>query len=1075
MLFNDSCENDEDSQQEMEGILQKKNRIGHYQNRYFKTHLNKLYYYTGGKISSDNNENPTSIFDISEMSEIIRKGSRLIQLQFYSGDKFKLDLQSSSATLCNEWVQFLLAKRSLYSTSELLEELDASTTFKTKTFGTLMLLHERDRNNYIMSNLNENFQSAADELSVNTRRNDPFIIITGARKCIEEFVRVCEECQLEINSRNPKLIAHCKNYMFKYSNILKGRLMLELSYFLELGLRNLSDLGEKSICASISMMERINELRKYSFIPCEFLSTLNNSLFCSGDLISALLNISIERCDLWFQDILASPISSRSNKLLEIKSIVSDVVKRLEFPINEHILQKDIINKVITTMLLNFSDQFTDCFDISSYDDSNLVKHIKVCHTMIESLPLIVFSTNTYCKELTSNNIEETVELISLPPAVMDAMLNAFNTHARDAVLMSVENIQPTMLPLLELMFNEKHNGWLGGAACSAYIDRLNRWLIQFLSEVPAIYKNLVSAEASLLIIKLFLQKLILCFKVNKKFKLSQIGMEQLDMDLQSIYDWCKLNSNIEDINEELIIISSIREFFYSPGELLIKRYAFCIQNFGLKYSLHSYDLLRLCMKLRVDLIPKTRKIHLGLCAEFLLQFQELASNDLSIYNGTCSKNQKKFRSRNTTHLFDVLSPQASLYHCTGSSWKLEKLVDPLSVRVYVSQIATETLSVMKHASRVKLEISSIPSIPIEVSSTVVIPYPINTLNDTNDSFVSSVTELITRPLSRRLSAKKKSISKIDESEPTVPPTKPRRTSIHFIISNDTTNTSSTGSDSLNTTNSSISPTLLVEELQQEEDTQTKALRALLEQAKIDAAKFDTFVDYNKSILNEAIDIENNIKSSQKPVLICEHITNAPISTPIVNNNTSLEEVATNPFDNDHDDEVATNNEKNKEKAEDLLNNPFTDSVDEDKDHPQYAAPPIPQYGPTLTPSSSINSLEINKDCTYLPISHSFRDNYINEKKESIEEEKDYIDEMVEIEDDYDVGFDDENEEIKDKLVEDDNNVGYDDDDYEKEETIDERLEDYCDDSFEIDDSDSTSVIIKSLEVRYNKVFEENV
>jgi hypothetical protein len=968
MISTNDYDNDEDNQQEMEGILQKKNRIGHYQNRYFKTHLNKLVYYTGGKISSDNNENPTSIFDISEMSEITRKGSRLIQLQFYSGDKFKLDLQSSSATLCNEWVQFLLAKRSLYSTSELLEELDSSTTFKTNTFGTLMLLHERDRNNYILSNLNENFESAADELSVNTRRNDPLVVITGARKCIEEFVRVCEECHLEINSRNPKLIAHCKNYMFKYSNILKGRLMLELSYFLELGLRNVSDLGEKAICASISLMERVNELRKYSFIPSEFLNTLNNSLFGSGDLISVLLNLSIERCDLWFQELLASPISTRSNKLLDIESIVAEVVKRLEFPINEHILQNDIIKKVITTMFLNFSDQFTDSFDITAYDDSALVTHIKICHTLIERLPLFAFSTNTSCKVLSSHNKQESVqEIISLPPAVLDAMLHSCSMHARTAILISVENIEPTMLPLLELMFNEKQNGWLGGSACSAYIDRMNRWLSQFLSEVPVVYKNLIAAEASLLIIKLFLQRLILSFKVNKKFKLSQVGMEQLDMDLQSIYDWCKLNSNTEDINEELIILTSIREFFYSPGEVLIKRYAYCIENFGLKYSLHSYDLLRLCMKLRIDLVPKIRKIHLGLCAEFLLQFQELASNDVSISNGTCRKNHKKFRSGNTTHLFDILTPYTGHYHCTGSSWKLEQLVDPLSVRVYVSQIATDTLAVMKHSGRIRLEESSIPAISVQESDKVVIPYPICTSVDINSTIISSVTELITRPISKRLSSSRRNSNssvKIDESEPAAPPTKPRRTSIAKIVSNENTkSTSSTGGiDSPNTTNSISPPILLVEELQQQEESQTKALKALLEQAKIDAEKFETFLEDNKDIINGA---KGNIDEG---------------------------------------------------KTEEL-----------------------PQYSPPLIPSSPTNPFEEdNNDC-------------IIEKKESIDEEEKEEEEKEE-----------EEKEEEEKEEE------------EKEEVIDEIIEDYGDDSFEVDDSDSIKVM-KSLEDRYVKVFEENV
>lgn len=112
-----------------------------------------------------------------------------------------------------EWVEFLLAKKSLYSIDELLVDLSKQRiSFKTKTFQSLMILREKDQNRFILDRLEEYFKVAADESLSGRNRLKPnsHSIIQSARKAILEFKATCKECFLEINCRNPKVIAHCR-------------------------------------------------------------------------------------------------------------------------------------------------------------------------------------------------------------------------------------------------------------------------------------------------------------------------------------------------------------------------------------------------------------------------------------------------------------------------------------------------------------------------------------------------------------------------------------------------------------------------------------------------------------------------------------------------------------------------------------------------------------------------------------------------------------------------------------------------------------------------------------------------
>jgi hypothetical protein len=73
-----------------------------------------------------------------------------------------------------------------------------------------MLLSERDRSQWIEDRLNDVFEAAADEARTKMLRSDPMWVIGAARVCIEELLVTCDECSLEMESRNPKVMAHCR-------------------------------------------------------------------------------------------------------------------------------------------------------------------------------------------------------------------------------------------------------------------------------------------------------------------------------------------------------------------------------------------------------------------------------------------------------------------------------------------------------------------------------------------------------------------------------------------------------------------------------------------------------------------------------------------------------------------------------------------------------------------------------------------------------------------------------------------------------------------------------------------------
>jgi hypothetical protein len=146
---------------EFEAYVQKKNTKGYYQNRYFQTRGTLLQYWNDHH-SKESGSDASATFDIKDITHIDRQPGRYVTLRFTS-NRFVLDLRCASDEQCSLLIETLHAKQALYSITELLVELDSGTEFMTKTFRQLMVLTEREQSQWVVSRLDDYFETADED------------------------------------------------------------------------------------------------------------------------------------------------------------------------------------------------------------------------------------------------------------------------------------------------------------------------------------------------------------------------------------------------------------------------------------------------------------------------------------------------------------------------------------------------------------------------------------------------------------------------------------------------------------------------------------------------------------------------------------------------------------------------------------------------------------------------------------------------------------------------------------------------------------------------------------------------
>lgn len=195
---------------EKSGYLLKKTSKGLWVNRYFVTERNILSYWHDQN-SFEQHDNPSEKYDIAEIKNVERTSNRGLVVNFLNSSKFKLEIRALMDNERNEWASILEGKAKLYSVDELLSDLrQHHISFRTRTFETLMFLHEKDQNKWILDRLDEIFEISADDSKSAQLRSNSSRLLSAACKALDEYIIACDDCKLEMSSREPKIVAHTR-------------------------------------------------------------------------------------------------------------------------------------------------------------------------------------------------------------------------------------------------------------------------------------------------------------------------------------------------------------------------------------------------------------------------------------------------------------------------------------------------------------------------------------------------------------------------------------------------------------------------------------------------------------------------------------------------------------------------------------------------------------------------------------------------------------------------------------------------------------------------------------------------
>jgi hypothetical protein len=385
---------------------------------------------------------------------------------------------------------------------------------------------------------------------------------------------------------------------------------------------------------------------------------------------------------------------------------------------------------VITTQILAFSDHLLQ-LSLDDYNESALVEHIHACqtiyftisHTYIDLINRqLLFDENL----LIQTNLKNQNSIISsscyyISNHVLDSLETSCDISCRKAIYKALNDLETGRKHLVKGIlcenlptspfsssssgFSEKDGerggGWMNGNLCSVFVTNLQEWFQYIQLLLPEKYQHIIHNELFIIVIKMYMKNLLEVYRSSKSnFLLSLSGIHQLKNDCNEILNWINEKEGITagglgnaEIEKQFLEVA--QTFLVCNENNALKFFADTIVIFGLKYQYHCYDLLRLFLKIRIDILPRLRKTILGICNEFLIQLEKAIISDPKLIDG-------KFHGKNC-RLLDELFPFAGIEHCTGLKWKMETSSDPTTVRLMVSLMITDVCNQAVIAKRQRL------------------------------------------------------------------------------------------------------------------------------------------------------------------------------------------------------------------------------------------------------------------------------------------------------------------------------------------------------------------------------------
>jgi len=381
------------------------------------------------------------------------------------------------------------------------------------------------------------------------------------------------------------------------------------------------------------------------------------------------LNIAIDRIEGWFRASLLLPPVQRSKRLSEVNTLILEQISITKFPLLQKqrgglvatksviqltSLQLDLRKRIITNQLINFCDQIST-LSFSDYSEEGFITHINFMNSCMENILVL---SKTSCKEESF-----------LSDTVIDAVSSTCLSSIRRAIQWTVSKSSGGLDDITEVLIRDGKSAWIGGKVCRMYTDRLTKYLKFMAERIPSKFEPTLNAEVVRLTVAKYLMVLMSRYREDKKIRLSKDGIDQIIADLNSIQMFVTSSASAGAdkmaFYDETVITSQVRCFIKFEISQILTAFAGTIGACGAPYGLHLYDLLRLCLKLRVDISPRDRRRILSYCTKFLSDLDRVLVDEATFV--VIPKG--KFIARN---ILDDLFPEVGIRHCTGKKWSLE-------------------------------------------------------------------------------------------------------------------------------------------------------------------------------------------------------------------------------------------------------------------------------------------------------------------------------------------------------------------------------------------------------------------
>ena len=447
----------------------------------------------------------------------------------------------------------------------------------TPTFQNLLRLEEDDQDTWMVERIEDLFEEAecisisastGTGTDVGSYGSNPIISgLRRSRSAIDELLLLCEDCELELGSRNPRVGVHCKAYVQRFALAVKARCLLELQSMLmvdywgnndeeedlssvgtgaECLCRRLATLGTQSLCEAISLMGRVERCKRYHFMPHAYVQSLHTNLFSIGELISAYLNLAIERTEIWFQNTLALAPQQRGQRFSEfIQVVLSQILKGASLDARDATLQAHLLQKLAVSTMLTFSDQLS-ILNFTSWEQQCTLDFIASMQSMLRDLEngIVTWEWEGYQGEndsrsrSTSGNInvggsgsgqwspatsqhfqqqqyQHQYRSLPIPTHAAEAVRSACIEIAFKATNNIADSFELSLHIFSDPLFEQKiKENWQGDQACSLLISHINSWGTHLRNSLPLFLSKFIRRRCVRMIIMIYIGRIAYLYKI---------------------------------------------------------------------------------------------------------------------------------------------------------------------------------------------------------------------------------------------------------------------------------------------------------------------------------------------------------------------------------------------------------------------------------------------------------------------------------------------------------------------------------------------------------------------------------